>query len=360
MAKPSPADPLAVRARALVDALRGAPPRTPRPMRASVLEKLRMPDGARLSADLACWLAFDASWFPLLRGRAKPEWALAEAEELRSFLSDVGLPRDVPLVALEPAASEDHYLALDPSRGNPVLAWDQARVWIASPTFLDYVERLFPPPRPAPASSSIGSTKKGPALRALAPALRTLTPQALEALDSAALVAVARALVVPAHRKKLAEAAFVEALVRALDTAGATAEALGVLDEHLAATRRVSSSVTVAALALGARTRDRRACEWALEAYRVAAKRDPDSLYFLGHAHALASTCAEVLGVQDEIHQLIEDVMYFNGAIPSSVPVDDPALASVWARPKLQLFSSELRALAQTQAKRKKPKERRA
>ncbi|MFO0711149.1 MAG: hypothetical protein U0353_14975 [Sandaracinus sp.] len=160
MAKPSPADPLAVRARALVDALRGAPPRTPRPMRASVLEKLRMPDGARLSADLACWLAFDASWFPLLRGRAKPEWALAEAEELRSFLSDVGLPRDVPLVALEPAASEDHYLALDPSRGNPVLAWDQARVWIASPTFLDYVERLFPPPRPAPASSSIGSTRR--------------------------------------------------------------------------------------------------------------------------------------------------------------------------------------------------------
>lgn len=331
---------------ALAAAHTANPSKPVKPMRATVLAALRMPDGSKLSADLAAWLAFDASWLPLHRGKAKPEWALAEGEALRSYLPTLGLPADVPLVELEPAASEKHYLALFPMRGNPVLAWDGTELWVAAESLADYLEAVFPVPRPAPASPprATGSSKSV--------AIKSMSPQEVEALPLETLTTIATGLGETRNAKRLADTALVEALFLALKGHGACAEALFVAQCQAAARadRSISLGLLVPVLELATAWKEPAAARWALDAYRRAAKRDPNNLYSLGSAHALALECADVVGERMRMLEVIENVLLFIGGVPDSVPVAAPALADLWARPTMACFSDRVAALAAKQA----------
>ncbi len=345
MARPDSGPLTSARVQMLVAALGAAPPRPPQPLRASVLEKLRMPDGTPLSGDLATWLAFDATWLPLLEGKAKPRWALAEATELRPLLGRLGLARDVPLVALEPAASQDHYLALDPARGNPVLAWDQADLCIGRESFADYLEASFPVPSPPP--QPLTARKVG--------RLKALQPSAVERLSPAELEAIAAGLGEKVNGKLLGDVGYVAAVVRALTRAGRHPEALFVARQHASARRGgLSLEAFVASVELAATWKDPDACRWALAEYRRRAHRDANSLYFVGQIHPLALECASVLGEQDAVAEVVEGALLFIGAVPDSVPVAHPALSRLWSRPNLRPFADDVARLATKQGKSKK------
>lgn len=317
------------------------PTRPARPLRGSLLERLRLPGGGELSDDLATWLAFDASWLPLLRGRAKPEWALAEAAALRPCLPALGLPRDVPLVALEPAASEEHYLALLPGRGNPVLAWDHAEVTVAAASFADYLENHYPPRPPSP------GRPRGPAVgRVVAPPPAEVAKLPVEALET-----LARGLCEKRNAKLLKQVALVAAVVVALAQHRAHSTALVVLRAHAAAWRGGAPvGVLVPLLQIAAASGDPAAARWALDVYCAVAKRDPDDLYFTGQAHALALACADVVQERELASQVIEEVFSFAGDVPRSVPVAAPELADLWKRPSMARFAARVQALAVEQS----------
>lgn len=308
---------------------------------ATALKKLRLPDGAAVPAELAAWLAFDATSLGLLEGG---RWALVGEHPVRACLKRVQLPADVPLIELSPAASHDRLLALAPARGNPVLAWDEAEVWVISECFADFLEVEFPPPRKAPGE---------PPKPVTAPTPKRLTafPGNLDVRAPEELRVLAAALAAPSNAKWLKSPTELEALVRALGKAGLIPEALAVLALHAQAwSRRLSQGCFIALMELAAETKDRDACTFALDEYRAWAKRDPNSLYFLGALHAAALVCADVLGRRAELLTELERVFLFISAIPDSVPADEPVFAELWARPALQV----LRAAQQTKTPKKK------
>lgn len=343
--------PDAARVEAHVSALKRSTKHRPRPLRASALASLRLPDGAPLSGDLAAWLAYDGSSVPLVRGATKPTWALAAAEPLRPLLQGVGLRSGAPLVALEPAASYERFLALVPSRGNPVLAWDGAELWVERESFVEHLEVTFPAGLDAPSTPS--------SRKAAASTTRPteLSPTEVDALSTDALAQLARGLGEKANATLLKAPTFVEAVVRALARHGLHGQAYDVLRWHAAAWRGgLAANVFLPALELAASSSSADLRRFALAEYRAWARRDPSDLYFIGSAHVLALRCAEALGERDALLDVVEHVLTHTGEIPDSVPVADPSLAPLWARASLRGFRRELATLATKQARQAKQK----
>jgi glutathione S-transferase len=341
------------RARAHVAALKHGERGRRRSLRASALARLRLPDGAPLSADLAIWLAFDASSVPLLRGMTTPTWALASAEPVRAWLPAVELPRDAPLVALEPAASYERFLALFPSRGNPVLAWDGAELWVERPTFVDYLEATFPAALDGKPDRSRATRARADATTKAVGRLPELAPAEIDALATGDLATLARGLGEKVNAKLLKATRYLAAVVRALARHGLFREGYEVLRAHSAAWRGgLAGSVLVPALELASASKDDELRRFVLAEYRACAKRDPGDLYYLGDAHVLALRCVESADEHEALLDVVEHVLLHAGDVPDSVPVAAPELARLWVRPSMKAFAREI---APRSTKRSKP-----
>lgn len=339
------------RARAHVAALKRSEARRPRPLRASVLEALRLPDGALLSADLATWLAFDASSVPLLRGVTKPTWALASAEPLRARLRDVDLPHDAPLVALEPAASYERFLALFPPLGNPVLAWDGAELWVERETFVEYLEVTFPAALDASERSRTTRARADTPTKAVG-RLPELAPAEVEELSADDVATLARGLGEKVNAKLLKATRYLEAVVRALTRHGLFREGYDVLRAHSTAWRGdLALAVLVPALELAIASKDDELRRFVLAAYRASAKRDPSDFDYLGGAHVLALRCVESADEREALLDVVERVLLHAGEVPDSVPIDAPELTPLWTRPSMKAFAREVASRAKKRTK---------
>ncbi len=148
--------------------------RDPVPLSPDALSLLRMPDGSPLVDELATWLAYDASWLPLLdetrsRFATRPlkaifaEWAGAMMEGQKrprggrgprsamdlvriwiDFLPSAAL-RDVPALLLPQSGSQAHVLMFEPGRSELRVLGSQQRfeLWWKYQRFSDYAAHYF-------------------------------------------------------------------------------------------------------------------------------------------------------------------------------------------------------------------------
>lgn len=318
--------------------------RTPSPLPAARLRALSRPDGAPLGA-LGEWLAFDATWLPLVERRGRAIAFAVDADVpagVRAALPGLGLRRDTPLVALPEAASQDLWLALDARRGDPVLAWEKDELFVRHETFVDAILAEF---APRPATKAALPKKVG--------RLPRLEPAAIEALDAEALARRAVGLREPGNAKLLADLPGIEALVRALRDARRFDDALDVADLQAKARRgQPALGMLELVLDVAADSADRGRCATALAYFTRVVQRDPSDLYGAGGAIRAALRAAEVASTVDVVLDLAEKTILFVGGIFTTLPADDPRLAPLRARPRLAPLWAEWDA-------RKRPKKAR-